>query len=301
MLEYSGKKISTHNEAIYKGTFTHNGMLLNISTNSFTVGYAQCLAPDGQSGKSVKFGDGVFYDASGKNNVVFAGAPTVTGAVPAFAGIMSREPGYASSSPVTNDEVAPQQDGTLIKQGYVIYKHGDVNYGSGVAYEDVPLFGKVYVNYEVFVRKSDGTVYFAPRSTDFETSGDFRIGKVILTNPDDRSVTVYISPAFLADTATISGGTPTLTLGSPTANSIPVSVQVDLPASIVIEYKVTSGGSYERMEEAVEAEWNADEGHYIATTTIEGLTASTGYTVKATAITAAGGAAGTEKTASTTA
>ena len=289
MLYQSGKNISTHNDAIYKGTFTHNGILLKVEDNSFTAGYAQCLSPNGKSGASVKFGNGVFFDASGKNNIVYAGAPTVTGAVPVFAGLMAREPGIASSSPVANDEVAPQQNGLLIKEGFILYKHGDVFYGSGVKLTDVPLYGKVFVNYNVFVRKSNGSIYFAPKAADVESEGDIRIGKVVLTSPDDQSVTILISPLYLPDTGSVLGDTPSVTVDGATDNTLNATVQIDMPATVVLEYKTTALGVFKRLPESYVAEYDSEKKHYFVRETITNLKPGTEYTVKAIAVTAGGG------------
>ena len=86
----NGKTLSMHNGAIWKGTYTNNGMLLKIHENAYTIGYSALLSPDGTSAGKVKFGDGVFYDAHQKNNKAYAGAPTVSNAVPKFAGIVVR-------------------------------------------------------------------------------------------------------------------------------------------------------------------------------------------------------------------
>ena len=122
----NGKTLSMHNGAIWKGTYTNNGMLLKLHENSYTIGYSALLTADGSSAGKVKFGDGVFYDANQKNNKVYAGAPTVTDAVPVFAGIVVREPGIASGYPAINDEVADFQKGLLAKEGYIEYKEAYV-------------------------------------------------------------------------------------------------------------------------------------------------------------------------------
>ena len=95
-MEQNGKSLSMHNKAIWKGTYDDNGMLLKIHENCYTIGYSALLSPDEQSAGKVYFGDGVFYDAHQKNNKVHAGAPTVSNAVPKFAGIVVREPAIAS-------------------------------------------------------------------------------------------------------------------------------------------------------------------------------------------------------------
>ena len=50
----------------------------------------------------------------------------------------------------------------------------------------------------MIVSASDGAVYFAPSASDKISTNDVVAGKVIELNPDDSSVTVYISPAIYA-------------------------------------------------------------------------------------------------------
>lgn len=189
----SGKTLSMHNEAIWKGTYTNNGMLLKIHENAYTIGYSALLSPDGQSAGVVKFGDGVFYDAHQKDNKAYVGAPTVANAVPVFAGIMAREPAIASGYPVNNDEVASYQKGMLVKEGFIIYKQGFVGAGTS----RVSLYDNANVTYEtkMYVNASNGAVYFGSSKND---SDDVLVGKVVEVNPDDKSVTVYVSPALTA-------------------------------------------------------------------------------------------------------
>ena len=189
----SGKTLSMHNEAIWKGTYTNNGMLLKIHENAYTIGYSALLSPDGQSAGVVKFGDGVFYDAHQKDNKAYVGAPTVSNAVPVFAGIMAREPAIASGYPVNNDEVSSYQKGMLVKEGFIIYKKGFVGAGTS----RVSLYDNANVTYEtkMYVNASNGAVYFGSSKND---SDDVLVGKVVEVNPDDKSVTVYVSPALTA-------------------------------------------------------------------------------------------------------
>lgn len=189
----NGKTLSTHNEAIWKGTYTHNGMLLKIHENAYTIGYSALLAPNGQSAGVVKFGDGVFYDAHQKNNKVYAGAPTVGSAVPVFAGIVVREPAIASGYPAINDEVAPYQKGMLAKEGYIEYKEAFV--GSGVSKEVLFDNANVTLGTNMYVKASNGAVYFGSAKGDTK---DALVGKVVSLNPDDKTVTVYVSPALTA-------------------------------------------------------------------------------------------------------
>lgn len=190
-MNQSGKTLSMHNDAIWKGTYTHNGMLLKIHENAYTIGYSALLAPNGQSAGVVKFGNGVFYDAHQKNNKVYAGAPTVTSAVPVFAGIVAREPAIASGYPVNNDEIASYQKGMLVKEGFVEYKKAIV--GAGTSAESLFDNANVVIGTAMFVSSSDGTVYFNATA---KVNTDVKAGKVVSINPDDKTVTVYVSPAF---------------------------------------------------------------------------------------------------------
>lgn len=190
-METNGKSLSMHNEAIWKGTYTHNGMLLKIHENAYTIGYSALLSPDGASAGVVKFGDGVFYDANQKNNKVYVGAPTVTSAVAKFAGIIAREPAVASGYPVNNDEVTSYQKGMIVKEGYIEYKKALV--GTGTTAESVFDAASVTIGTPMYVSSTNGAVYF---NASAKANTDVLAGKVVSLNPDDKTVTVYVSPAF---------------------------------------------------------------------------------------------------------
>ena len=188
----NGKTLSMHNEAIWKGTYTNNGMLLKIHENSYTIGYSALLSPDGTSAGKVKFGDGVFYNSTEKNNKVYAGSPTTSGAKAVFAGIVVREPSIASGYPAINDEIADFQKGLLAKEGFIVYKKALV--AEGTETELLYANENVVIGTVVKVRETDGAIVFAQASdTGYKT-----VGKVVELNPDDKSVTVYISPAIYA-------------------------------------------------------------------------------------------------------
>lgn len=196
----NGKTLSMHNGAIWKGTYTHNGMLLKLHENSYTIGYSALLSPGGASAGKVKFGDGVFYDAHQKNNKVYAGAPTVDNAVPKFAGIVVREAGIASGYPAINDEVADFQKGMIAKEGYIEYKEAYVvtTASHSALGTKKSVFDNVDLSYVMVVSASNGAVYFAQTSSDKVSNSDVVVGKIVAMNPDDKTVTVYISPAILA-------------------------------------------------------------------------------------------------------
>lgn len=196
----NGKTLSMHNGAIWKGTYTNNGMLLKLHENSYTIGYSALLSPDGTSAGKVKFGDGVFYDAHQKNNKVYAGAPTVASAVPVFAGLVVREPAIASGYPAINDEVADFQKGMIAKEGYVEYKEAYVvtTASHSALGTKKSVFDNVDLTYVMMVSASNGAVYFAQTSSDKVSASDVVVGKIASMNPDDKTVTVYISPAIYA-------------------------------------------------------------------------------------------------------
>ena len=199
-MQQSGKTLSMHNEAIWKGTYTHNGMLLKLHENCYTIGYSALLSPDGASAGKVKFGDGVFYDAHQKNNKAYAGAPTVSNAVPKFAGIVVREPGIASGYPAINDEVADFQKGLLAKEGYIEYKEAYVvtTTSHSALGTKKNVFDNVDLGYVLMVSASNGSVYFAQTASDKVATSDVLVGKIVAMNPDDKTVTVFISPAIYA-------------------------------------------------------------------------------------------------------
>lgn len=196
----NGKTLSMHNGAIWKGTYTNNGMLLKLHENSYTIGYSALLSPDGASAGKVKFGDGVFYDVHQKNNKVYAGAPTVSEAVPKFAGIVVREAGIASGYPAINDEVADFQKGLIAKEGYIEYKEAYVV--TTTSHTELgakkSVFDNVDLSYVLMASASNGSIYFAQTSSDKVSSSDVLVGKIVSMNPDDKTVTVYISPAIYA-------------------------------------------------------------------------------------------------------
>lgn len=194
----NGKTLSMHNEAIWKGTYDDNGMLLKIHENCFTIGYSALLSPDESSAGKVKFGDGVFYDAHQKNNKVYAGAPIVSNAVPKFAGIMVREPAITSGYPAINNEVADFQKGMLCKEGFIEYKHAYVvtTASHSALGTKKSVFDNVDLGYVLMISASNGSAYFAQTSSDKVSNSDVYAGKIVAMNPDDKSVTVYVSPAI---------------------------------------------------------------------------------------------------------
>ena len=199
-MNQNGKNLSMHNEAIWKGTYDDNGMLLKLHENCFTIGYSALLSPDESSAGKVKFGDGVFYDAHQKNNKVYEGAPTVTSAVPKFAGIMVREPAIASGYPAINNEVAGFQKGLLCKEGFIEYKHSYVvtTASHSALGTKKSVFDNVDLGYVLMISASNGSAYFAQTASDKVSNSDVLVGKIVAMNPDDKTVTVFVSPTIYA-------------------------------------------------------------------------------------------------------
>ena len=284
----SGQKLSMHSDNVFKGSNTHNGILLKLHENSFTIGYSALLAPDGSTAGVAKFGYGVFLNVANKNNKVYVGKSTEAGAVSSFGGIMVREAGIASGYPVYNDQVSQFQKGMLCRDGFIGYKYGRVYLSSDVSYDDVQLFDYVYNNYVLWIKASDGSFYFSPKASVYETEGDTMVGRVASTNPDDESVTVNISTSMLADTADIAGITPSVTLSGTTANATTALVAVGINSSVRLAYKETADTAYTLLKDVYVTEYNESTSKYEVTETIDGLTAGTDYTVKAIAISACG-------------
>lgn len=300
MTTQNGKKLSMHGDSVYKGGYTHNGTLLKLHENSYTIGYSRLLSADGKQAGTAKFGSGVFLDLAQKNNNVYVGKPTVDGAVPAFAGIMVREPGIASGYPVLNDEVSGFQNGLLCREGYVVYKKADVYLGTDGDFPEQEVFPFVYQNYAMFVSASDGSVYFTPKSTVSKDSADVMVGRVVEINPDDQSVTVYISPAMLADVADIAASTPTLTAGTATSTAVPVTVEVGTSATVKLSYKVSTADEYTDIEGSFTPVYDETAKKWKMAYTFDGLEAGTKYTLRAIAI-VVGGAKSTTAEATTAA
>lgn len=299
-MEQNGKSLSMHNDAIWKGTYTHNGMLLKIHENDYTIGYSQLLKADGTAGAVVKFGDGVFLDASQNNNKAYAGAPTVLGAIPVFGGIVVREPALASGYPVKNDEVAPFQKGMLCREGFIEYKKGNVCVTSGAMIENVELFNKVFPNFCIWVNKTNGKVYFTPKATVYYQSGDLMIGRVVATNPDDRTITVKVTPVLQADTTDIAGATPTITVSTSdiTNTEIPFVSSQGIEGDIVVSYKLHSASDYTVLGTFTPT-LNGAETAFEASIKLEGLTKNTAYDIKVELYSACGMKSDTESNVST--
>lgn len=188
-MEQTGKTLSMHSGSIYKGDVSHNGTLLKLHENAYTIGYSNLFAPDGETAGVAKFGQGLFFDAALDNNQAFVGAPTGDDAEPVFAGVMVREPAIASGYPAINDEVTSFQKGLICREGYVIYKKG--LYGTETT--EAELFSNVHYGDKVVVNNATGKLVFGVASAGV---GQTDVGRIVEVNPDDKSVTLYISPKY---------------------------------------------------------------------------------------------------------
>ena len=60
------------------------------------------------------------------------------------------------------------------------------------------VFDNVDLSYVLMVAASNGAVYFAQTASDKVATSDEDKGKIVAMNPDDKTVTVYISPSIYA-------------------------------------------------------------------------------------------------------
>lgn len=187
--EYSGKTLSMSSQAVYQGTYTHNGILQNLHENNFTAGYSSMKEPDGTvKVGGIPFGNAVFMDGNVQENVIYAEVPTVTDAIPVFAGINVRMADVASGQPVNNDRTMSYNKGTRCIAGFVNYKTAYKNASDVftlIDFEDVRLDSTVYAT-------TDGKIVV---SGDKPTNG-FTIGKIVQINPDSKQFTVYVTPVI---------------------------------------------------------------------------------------------------------
>jgi len=72
--EETGASLSMTKSAVLKTTATDNGLLEKIHEGAYTFGYTKLVPASGDAG--VEFGSGAWYDASEKNNTVYAVKPS---------------------------------------------------------------------------------------------------------------------------------------------------------------------------------------------------------------------------------
>ena len=120
--EETGASLSMTKSAVLKTTATDNGLLEKIHEGAYTFGYTKLVPASGDAG--VEFGSGAWYDASEKNNTVYAVKPSGDGAVPVLAGVFVRQPYIAAGFPARPDRIEPQNKGLICYEGKVKYKTG---------------------------------------------------------------------------------------------------------------------------------------------------------------------------------
>lgn len=180
-MEQTGKTLSLLGTPRWKGTATHNGGLLKLHDNSFTAGYSSLATA---ATVNAKFGFGAWYDSSAKNNAISTVRPA-SNAV--FAGILIRQPHIASGYPAQNDEIHEYNKALLCKEGFITYKTG---FNASTGAED-QTFTDMAVGMGLFINHLNGRQHFA---ADLATvAGHTQVGKVIMVNPDDLSVTVKVT------------------------------------------------------------------------------------------------------------
>jgi hypothetical protein len=181
-MESAGKDLTLLGNDVFRGAPTHNGTLLKLHDNSFTTGYSS-LTPHATI--PAKFGFGAWYDGTLKNNAIFTVMPAGVGAEPIFAGILARSQAIASGYPAKNNQIDSYNKGTLVKDGYLVYKtaYDPVTGLEDMAYADVELGMLLCIN------EANGRFTFAAAApVDFTA-----VGRVILINPDDESWTVKLT------------------------------------------------------------------------------------------------------------
>lgn len=181
--EETGESLSMTKSAVLKTTAKDNGLLEKIHEGAYTFGYTKLVPATGDDG--VEFGSGAWYDASEKNNTVYAAMPTGGTTAPVLAGVFVRQPYIAAGFPARPDRIEPQNKGLICNEGRVKYKTGLAADGT-----TVQTFATVQAGWGAYISNSTGKVHFA--ATD-PSSGYTKFGKIIRMNPDDSSFTVKVS------------------------------------------------------------------------------------------------------------
>lgn len=181
---------------VYKAGASVNGTLLKLGVNNvYTTSFSNVLTPAGvQYEAELMFGNGVFYNAPSKDNVVYAGAPTVASAVPVFAGIVVRSPAIQGAYPANGEGAYQYNKVNIVKDGYMIYRSGINLSAAAVTFSSAEI---VVGNY-IYVRNTDGAVAFGASAT---SAGFTTVGRIVQLNPDDESWTVKLDASSAVYTA----------------------------------------------------------------------------------------------------
>ena len=183
MYEETGDSLAMTKAAVMKTAATENGYVEKIHENCYTFGYSK-LTPFSAT-VNPKFGSGVWFDASLRNNQVFVVMPAGGTTVPQFAGILVRQPQIASGFPTRPDTIDPQNTA-------LIAKHGPTTSQTGLAADGttVQTIADVQVGFNMYVADATGTMHFAASDP---LTGYTKVGKIVRLNPDDSSFTVKLT------------------------------------------------------------------------------------------------------------
>jgi len=183
MYEETGDSLAMTKAAVMKTTAKENGILEKIHENCYTFGYSK-LTPILPT-VNPKFGSGVWFDASLRNNQVFVVKPSGGTSVAKFAGILVRQPYIADGFPAHPDTIEPQNKALIANDGYLKYKTGLAADGS-----TVQTYADVQVGFGMYVADATGTVHFAASDP---ASGYTKVGTIRRMNPEDSSFTVKLN------------------------------------------------------------------------------------------------------------
>lgn len=288
--------LSLKGNKVYKGEETHNGTLLKVHDNSFTIGYSDLLTPDGKNKASIRFGNGAFYDIARQDNVIFSGKPTYAGAYPHFAGIVCRQQDIASGYPVHNDKVTSYNKGLLVKEGFITYKRAYFVGGDkdGVS---LPVSLSAFVGFYLKVHKANGSIGFATKNENNDVWTV--VGRIIAYNPDDASITVHVSSVYTAQFDVEPATNPTLSVVSSDNHSITIKGEATKVFTLSYSYMKSTESKYTRDFVGELAHYNAGSSKFVSTITIPHLEKNTEYKVFAIGR-GVGGYAEQELTKSTT-
>jgi hypothetical protein len=185
-IETSGFSLSIQS-GVYKPSAAVNGVQVKLGVNNvFTLSGSSLSNPDGTAESTgATFGNGLFYNAAAKTNALYIGAPTVSGAVPKFAGIIVRSMGVEGSYPNEGEKVHSYNKFNIARDGYWRFRSGITTAGAALAFSSAVVLIGAYA----YVQNTDGAVAFGSAAT---VAGFTTIGRISELNPDDQSWVVHI-------------------------------------------------------------------------------------------------------------
>lgn len=178
MLEESGNTLSMSAEAVFKSSAKENAIQEKIHELAYTVGFSKLVPFDANT--RPKFGEGVWYNSSEKNNTVYSVMP----ATPVFAGILVRQNYIKNAQPAKPDTIEAHNKALLMQYGYLKYKTGFALDGT-----TVQTYADVTAGMSMYISNLTGRPHFAVTGT---VANHTAVGKIKRMNPDDKSWTVRI-------------------------------------------------------------------------------------------------------------